>query len=191
MPTKADWTFINTFAGWLSAVGTLLAVVVSLYFSQRDSRIRLRVNAGIRKLLIGAKVHVVKDAPDFLVIAVTNVGRRTASVTGLCWKNLLIPRSYVYQNPGEAPLSAQIPAKLGDGDEADFTVRIETFEHMNDPTEFGRYCLPRPRILTARFLRMQVRTSTGKTFSVLVEKELRRWLVQWVEGKRPSSPAEL
>ncbi len=160
MPTKTDWTFINTFAGWLSAVGTLLAVIVSLYLSRRDSRIRLHVNVGIRKLFIGTGEHVVKKAPDFIVIAVTNVGRRTANVTGLYWKNWLMPRRYFYQMPGEAPLSAQIPAQLGDGDEADFTLPLEKFEATNDPGEFGRWCLPRPRILTARFLRMQVRTST-------------------------------
>ncbi|HEY9157515.1 hypothetical protein [Candidatus Binatus sp.] len=188
MPTKPDWTFINTFAGWLSAVGTLLAVIVSLYLSRRDSRIRLHVNVGIRKIFIGTGKHVVKNAPDFIVIAVTNVGRRTANVTGLFWKNWLIRRQYLYQIPGEAPLSAQIPAKLGDGDEADFTVSLEAFAATNDPGEFARRCLPRPRILTARFLRMQVRTSTRHTFSVAIEKELRQRLVQWVKEKRPSSP---
>jgi hypothetical protein len=90
MPTKADWTFINTFAGWLSAVGTLLAVVVSLYLAMRDFRIRLRVNVGIRKLFVGAGTHNVEDAPDFIIISVANVGRRPAKVTGLFWKKPVV-----------------------------------------------------------------------------------------------------
>ena len=83
MPTKADLTFINTFAGWLSAVGTLLAVIVSLYLARRDSRIRLRVNIGIRKMIIERGVHIVKYAPDFILIAVTNVGSRKKSRPGI------------------------------------------------------------------------------------------------------------
>jgi len=181
MPTKADWLFINTFAGWLSALGTLLAVVISLYLAFRDYRVRLRVKVGLRKILVGTGTHIVKDAPDFIVIAVTNLGRRPAKVTGLFWKNLLRPRRWAHQLPGDQ-FSAQIPAQLSDGDEADFTISLAQFE-TNDAAAFEQNCLPRPRSLTARFLRMQVRTSTGKTFSAPVEKELRLRLVKWVEGK--------
>lgn len=44
------WKFINTFAPWLSALGTIAAVVVSLYLARRDKSIRLEVSAGHRLL---------------------------------------------------------------------------------------------------------------------------------------------
>jgi hypothetical protein len=187
MSTKVDWMFINTFAGWFSAVATLLAVIVSLYLSLRDSRIRLRVNVGIRQVLVGEGPHIGKNAPEFLFIAVTNVGRRTAKVTGLYWNNPLIRRYYLLQMPGELPLSAQIPVQLGDGDEAHITMSLEEWFEANDPVKFARF-LPWPRLLTARFLRMRVQTSTRRTFNVALEKELRQRLVQWVDG-RPSASA--
>src|SRR3989442_3915635 len=42
------WTFVNSFASWLSAAATVAAVVTALYLARRGDRIRLRVRCGIR-----------------------------------------------------------------------------------------------------------------------------------------------
>jgi hypothetical protein len=47
---RETWRFINTFAPWLSAVGTLVAVAVSLYLARKSNRIELEVSAGLRKV---------------------------------------------------------------------------------------------------------------------------------------------
>ncbi len=51
MGDRSLWLFINSFAGWLSALGTIAAVIVALYLARRDSRIRLKVVVGLRLLL--------------------------------------------------------------------------------------------------------------------------------------------
>jgi hypothetical protein len=38
---RETWTFVNSFAPWLSAIGTLAAVITSLYLATAD-RTRLR-----------------------------------------------------------------------------------------------------------------------------------------------------
>lgn len=174
-----NWPLINSFAGWLSAIGTLLAVIVSLYLARRDSRIRLKTSVGRRKIFTTGPAP--PEGKDSIIIAVTNVGRRVTTVTGLFWKNRLVRNAYAMQNPGRAPLSAQIPIRLQDGDEADFTVVLKDFA-INDPAVFVRM-LPWPRSLTVRFLRMQLRTSTGEIFRARIEKSLRKWLLEYVEGK--------
>lgn len=182
LPTTNDWTFINTFAGWLSAIGTLLAVIVSLWLARRDARIRLRVTVGIRKIFFERKVYEKPgEEPDFVVVAVTNIGRRVAIVTGLLWKNQLFPRRYLFQMPGEAPFSAQLPAKLQDGEEADFVVPWSAFA-ANDTADFRRL-IPKPEILMAFFLRILIRTSTGEMFAARPEKEFRKRLLSFVQGK--------
>jgi hypothetical protein len=173
-----QWVFINGFAGWLSGFGSLSAVVVSLYLARRDMRIRLRISADIRQIVFSGPPPVKKG--EFITIAVTNVGRRSARVTGLFWKNLLIPHLYLLQIPGDAPLSAQLPARLQDGDEADFTVPVQVFA-KNDAAVFCRL-LPRPRKLMVQFLRMQVRTSTGEVFGARIDKELKKWLLAYIAG---------
>jgi ABC-type Fe3+ transport system permease subunit len=44
------WRFINTFADWLAALGTVGAVVVALYLARKGNRIELEVRAGLRKV---------------------------------------------------------------------------------------------------------------------------------------------
>ena len=36
---RATWQFINSFSSWLSAIGTVAAVIVALYLARRDKRI--------------------------------------------------------------------------------------------------------------------------------------------------------
>lgn len=50
---EETWKFINTFAPWLSAIGsTLSAVATSLWLAQRDRRVKLSVRASLRIWLI-------------------------------------------------------------------------------------------------------------------------------------------
>src|SRR5688572_19989531 len=44
--TRKTWEFINTFANWPSAIGTLAAVGVALYLAFRERRISLKLSAG-------------------------------------------------------------------------------------------------------------------------------------------------
>jgi hypothetical protein len=87
MLRSLDWNLINGISCLLTAIGTLSAVIVSLWLALRDTRIRLRVNVGIRKILLEGKAYDrVSQEPDFLIVTVTNIGRRVVTVTGLLWK---------------------------------------------------------------------------------------------------------
>jgi hypothetical protein len=184
MLRSLDWNFINGVSSLLTAIGTLSAVIVSLWLALRDTRIRLRVNVGIRKILLEGKAYErVSQEPDFLIVTVTNIGRRVVTVTGLLWKNRLIPRRYVFQMPGEPPLSAKYPSRLQDGEEASFSVRLDAWVSANESADPIKRLMPRPRWLTVRFLRMLVRTSTGELVSAPLEKELREWLLAFSQGK--------
>jgi hypothetical protein len=49
---QETWRFINTFAPWLSAIGTLTAVAVSLYLARRSDRQKLEVRVGLRNVAV-------------------------------------------------------------------------------------------------------------------------------------------
>ena len=54
---RETWKFINTFAPWVSALGTTAAVIVSLYLALRTARVKIRVGSGIYQMLgLGQKV---------------------------------------------------------------------------------------------------------------------------------------
>jgi hypothetical protein len=181
MLRSLDWNLINGISGLLTAIGTLSAVIVSLRLALRDTRIRMKVDAGIGKIFPeGIGYERMLQEPDFLIITVTNVGRRVFTVTGLFWKNRLMPGG-VFQKPGERPLSAQVPARLQDGEQADFTVNLEALA-ANGPAEI-RTQIPRPRQITVRFLRVVVRTTTGEFVHAPLRKELREWFLTFSQGK--------
>jgi hypothetical protein len=78
-----DWNLIDGLSGLLTAIGTLSAVIVSLWLALRNTPVRLRVDVGIGKILLEKQLYErVSQEPDFVIITVTNVGRRGVTLTG-------------------------------------------------------------------------------------------------------------
>ncbi len=64
-------------------MGTISAVVVSLYLARHDNNVKLEVSAGHRlRVTPGDK----KPYPEYLVIKIVNIGHREAQVTNIGWK---------------------------------------------------------------------------------------------------------
>lgn len=72
------WMVIGT---WLAGLGTFAAVIVALYLSRRVEKVRLKVCAGLREVILG-------DGSPFqrhLGIGVTNLGERPVTVNSVGW----------------------------------------------------------------------------------------------------------
>jgi hypothetical protein len=79
---KSQWEFYNSFAVWLSAIGTLAAVIVSLYLSLK-TRPRAKVSASLMEGIgFGGKA----PHPEFVVIQVVNIGDHNLRITHFAWK---------------------------------------------------------------------------------------------------------
>src|SRR4029078_4627353 len=92
---KETWQFINTFAPWLSAIGTISAVIVSLYFSTKSRRIDLKVDAVLNTI-------VPQGMPnrDYVTISVVNMGHRAATITNIGWRIGFFRKRHFVQVPG-------------------------------------------------------------------------------------------
>ena len=77
------WRFINTFAPWFSAIGTIAAVIVSLYLARARRPIKLEVRSGHR-ILVGDSSEL--KYPEYIFIGAINVGHRVAYITNVGWK---------------------------------------------------------------------------------------------------------
>jgi len=80
---KETWQFINTFAPWLSAIGTFAAVLVSLYLARQASMLNLNITAGHRVILTPGKKG---PYPEFISISIINTGNRDLQITDIGWK---------------------------------------------------------------------------------------------------------
>ena len=176
---KETWRFINTFAPWLSAIGTLAAVIVSLYFARRDKKIRLDISAGHRLIAIPGQV-VRPEHKDWLVIKVTNIGHREAQITNIGWTVGFFKKhgsiQVNFDTPaGQPGMSSPIPVRLKDGEEATYFISLNQSDWIN--TFFDEYLQlhPKLRIRSARVLAF---TSVGNVFKSRIEKGLREKILE-------------
>ena len=174
------WRFINSFAGWLSAFGTIAAVIVALYLARRDSRIRLKVAVGLRLLL----QRDAEERPEFFSIEVTNVGRRPANIVNIVMRDGLRFRvkrfgfgSRMVMMPPAHPLSSRVPTTISDGERANYFVPWPEYETVNGDNVRELFA-GRLGWIRARLFRVGVATSAGGIFDVRIERPLADRLVE-------------
>lgn len=166
--TTATWRFINSFAPWLSALGTLAAVVTSLHLAQRDRNIRLVVRAGQRRT--GPIGTPIKEMKEVVTIEVTNVGHRTATINCLYWR---VGKRSKYML--EMPIF-ELPKKLKDGDQEFFRFPMEKFLADNS----DKFKTPSRKIFWP-FKRKDIfvgtLTTSGDSFEFKIEKPLQKTIL--------------
>ena len=159
------WRFVNSFAPWLSAIGSLSAVAFALYLARQDKRVRLDVSVGHRLL---ATQGVAGPHHSYLAIKVTNIGHREAQISNLTWKTGIIRKAYAIQTTPRDDMSSAVPIRLKDGEEANYFIRLDD-EH-NWLGKFIEDFLPNKHWLRLKFARFHVHTTIGSEFSTKLEK---------------------
>lgn len=162
-----DWKFINTFAPWFSAVGTFLAVCVSLYISHSTRKISLSISSGIFLF----NENGVDE--EYLGINVTNIGYRTVFLNnavcisfqiGLFKKtNIGIGFKYI-----DASKSSTFPCKLGENETANLFIKIN-HDDVNWIKNFREEHLSGHSLSS---LRIVVYPNVGKPFKVKPDKTI-------------------
>ena len=182
--TQETWQFINSFAPWFSALGTVLAVFVAIYLARRDRVIRLEVSAGFRYIItFEIPGHDLSPELEYLQIMVVNVGHRDAQIIKIVWKVGILQKQYFSQLiVGNMP--SPLPIRLHDGEEAKYLIPLD-----EKPDWLVGLCADMPTqflSLQLRFIRVQVFTSVGKVIEAPLEPGLRKKLIEMIaQSKRP------
>jgi len=169
VPDQQSWQFINTFAPWLAAVGTLAAVATSLYLARRADRIFLEVRVGIRILAVrgGGGDH----GTELIWVNITNLARRSAILTTLCWRPVPWSKAGAVWHAPENQYSSAFPITLTDGQSAYYAMPTPDFR--KNFAGFARQTFRGPiGWARLRLLRFQVFTSAGPSFTAKPEKEV-------------------
>jgi hypothetical protein len=164
---KAQCELINSFANWLSAIGTLAAVVVALYLAYRASRPKVQLSVRHRIVIEPGNNGT---TPEFVMFKVVNAGDRPVRITQIGWKVGLFCKRYAVQMY-EASLSIKLPVDLSQGQEASWMVPLAA---RDEPwlTYFAKAMLM-PNYRTACFtLRGCAYSSIGHAFMTKPEGNL-------------------
>jgi len=161
------WGVIGT---WIASVGTLSAVIVSLWLAYHQGKIKLKVTAGHRLLITPGS----KSQPEYCAIKVVNTGDRPANITHVGWETGWFKnKKHIIQIFG-TPGFDDVPKVLHEGKEANFMVPLRL--NGSDEDWIVRF----PKTLVAdegkighiKRLKVVVGTSVGQMFRTRVEGNL-------------------
>ncbi len=138
------WEIINGFANWLSAIGTLAAVLVTLWLVRRQDRPRLKVFASV------SSVWFAKNSPKnrkYLIITAVNIADRPASIRYLSLKFGLLRKEGV-EAPPDPEISSSLPTEITYGQEAKWYIPLETNDRkwLNEVADYLMSQRPRVRV---------------------------------------------
>ena len=164
---KADWDFYNSFSNWLSAIGTLAAVIISLYLARRSGKPRASVSVGHRLIIRSGDKG---KPPEVIIFRIVNTGDRTIRVTNIGWRIGLWKERYAIQGYDETQ-SSPLPVELTHGQEASWTVPLDSRE---EPwLQYFSQKMMKPNFwLSCATIKAQFHTSVGEVFSTRPEKNL-------------------
>lgn len=170
---------------WLTAIGTIGAVWVALYLANRDNKVRLQATCTVGLILGGANPATVADAPRYVWITITNIGRRAAYVTNIGWRSGVLRQGIPWigyrhfvqaYSPGSGP---QLPAKLEDGQSVQWWLPLDDWMANNAAS-----MTQPPASFHIRTTFLQVFTSTGPPLMVKQGKALRDKMLAFVKQRR-------
>ncbi len=117
--SQQQWDFINGFANWISAIGTVAAVIVSLYLALGATRPKAKLSVGVRVMITPGQKGT---DTELVVIRLVNLGDRPIHVTGIGWKVGFWKKRYALQVVSPTPYSQGIPVTLEHGKEAQWHI---------------------------------------------------------------------
>lgn len=168
----AEWSFINSFANWVAAIGTVSAVIVSLYLALNTSRPKAKLSIDIRNII---DLEHNGDYPEIVSIKMVNTGERLIHITNLGWKLGVFNKRYAVQVINGTRFSQGIPVSLEYGNEANWHILVHAKGDWYK--YFSQGFLKRAGRWRIRSLRIVALTSTGHKFSAKPENELLKKLV--------------
>jgi len=184
MITMENYNIINTYATIFAAIGTISAVVLSLYFAYSNRRISLKIHAGMYK---GSQ-----DNKDFILIKILNNGNRTVTISehfgfefGLFRKkNLIIGFKNIDWNQ-----STRFPCKLYDGDEAVVVIPMEQEYGDYLETFYKDFLIDSPRV-NINTLKLQIFPNLGNTIKVKLDKSIKDAIREFTDTKKTNKTLE-
>lgn len=119
------WKLAELAGVWAAAFAAVYAARTALWIAKRQDQIQLKVSAADGLVLGGGEPE-----EDVVLINVTNLGRRPASLHSIGWKMSRFVKTRLYQNVDD-PRNPKLPITLQDGNTATFVIPVERQDQEN------------------------------------------------------------
>lgn len=171
---KDTYDLLMLAANWFAAIGTVGAVIASLYFSKRDYRRHLNITATDMHLFHDGK-NEASENNLYVIVSATNDGRRPITLEHIIWSIGFLKKRYAIQlHDYKSNISSQFPVVINDGEAVRYPLPISAFKENN--MENIRSHIKRWPSLTILSLRVGFKSSTGKLHWGKPSKSLKQWI---------------
>lgn len=172
------WGVVGT---WVAGIGTVSAVIVSLWLAYHQGRIKLKIWAGHRIMIQTG----MEGQTDYCMVNVVNTGFRPVYLTSLGWEAGWFRKKQFVQVFG-TPGNDDVPKLLKEGEETKFMLPFRLNGDEEDwIIRFPQYLAGKKgKRRYIKSLRCIVATSVGETFKVKVEKGLIEKLLESYEANK-------
>lgn len=174
MPSEETLRILEVLGVWVASIGTLAAVVVSLWLARKGYAIRLRPRVSHRIYVPpGGASH-----SEVILIEVTNKGLRQAQLMGLGWRTGLFSfgpcrRREAYQTVDVRVGNSSLPVELSDGQVAIYMIPATA---ATGEDWYAGLAEIAGSWLRRRTLRLLAWTSTGEMFTARPESSFMKQL---------------
>ncbi len=150
---------LNLIFSGLTAVGTVGAVALALYFSRQDSEPKLKITARYYRTYL--------HSMDYIIVIGTNIGKQSVSILRYRWYRGFLKKKVAYQNatrnimdasfaPGEQ-IKENLPLN-------DFLIDANPLFPISTSKSIAKIQL--------HFLKIKVELTTGHTFKAKIHSSL-------------------
>jgi hypothetical protein len=179
------WAFINSFAGWFSAFGSIAAVVTALYLARNQRKPKLRASISHKILFTqGMQNH----RPEYICINAVNTGARNVRITNLGGRVGYFKKQHFVILAVLDGMSSKIPVEIEPGQEANWFLPFKINPEMTWTEHIAQDLLKPNWKWKLRSLRFQVYTSVGSVFYAGIHTSLMDMLKKacLIEAAKPN-----
>lgn len=123
--SKDHWEIINGFANWLAAIGTITAVVVSLYLARNGSRPKAKLSV-FPIVVVGLNASCTETRTGYIDMRAVNSGDREFKVVSIGWRMGKRKKVKFFMQNFSLDASSPLPIRLSHGEYANWRALVET-----------------------------------------------------------------
>jgi|GEM_PF-2115341 len=127
--TATDLSFWSMVGTWLASIGTIAAVITSLYLARKNDKVNLIITSNL--IFLVGYIREYNDDDHYVCIDVTNKGNKPVTIQNIAWKISKKKSFIVPLNPN--PITDTLPKMINYGETARWDIEVNAIKILWAP----------------------------------------------------------
>lgn len=127
--TNTDLAFWSMLGTWLASIGTIAAVITSLYLARKNEKVNLLITSNLIFLLTSGREY--SDDDQYIHIEVTNNGNKPITIQNIGWQMTKDRAFFVPINPN--PINTPLPKMISYGEVVRWAIEVSAVKNIWGP----------------------------------------------------------